>query len=128
MQPMGWDRLRSWARLAWTRVRPLRAYSRAVRASAQALWRRSRSLWGGLTDFEQFSIVALAALAAGVVFSSGWPSGGASRAALAIAGLGMVAFLIGIVGQASEEVLANRRAARDWEGERSQLIEQNTDL
>jgi len=89
---------------------------------------RSRSLWGGLTYFEQFTIVALAALAAGVVFSSGWPSGGASRAALAITGLGMVAFLIGIVGQASEEVLANRRAARDWEGERSQLIEQNTDL
>src|SRR5215468_6744551 len=107
MQPMGWDRLRCWARLAWTRVRPLRAYSRAVRASAQALWVRSRSLWGGLTYFEQFTIVALAALAAG--------------------GLGMVAFLIGIVGQASEEVLANRRAARDWEGERSQLIEQNTD-
>jgi signal transduction histidine kinase len=123
-----WNRLQCWVWLAWTRVRPLRAHGEAVRASAKALWVRARSLWGEQTYFEQFTLVALAALAAAVVFSSGWPSGGASRAALAIAGVGMVAFLIGIVGQASEEIVCNRRAARDWEGERAQLIEQNADL
>jgi signal transduction histidine kinase len=72
--------------------------------------------------------VALAALACGIAFFSGWPSGGGPPAVVAVVELGMVALLVAIVSQASEKIDGGRRAARDWDRERAQLIEQNAEL
>ena len=85
-------------------------------------------MWKGLTLIEQFTIVALVALACGVVLSAGWVRGGVPQAAVAVVELAMVGLLLAIVGRGSEEIAANRRAARDLHGERAHLLEQNADL
>ena len=121
MHPESWHRLQGWVRPVWTRVRPLRTQVRSA-------WTRARTVWGGLTHVERFTIVALVALAGGFVFFSGWPAGGASRAVVAVVELGMAALLVAIVCQAGEEIDSNRRAARDRDGERARLMEQNAEL
>ena len=101
---------------------------RPLRTQVLSGWTRARAVWGGLTHVERFAIAALVALAGGLAFFSGWPAGGASRAVVAAVELGMAALLVAIVGQASAEIDSNRRAARDRDGERAQLIEQNAEL
>jgi signal transduction histidine kinase len=121
MHLKSWHTLQIWVRPVWARVRPL---GKQVRSA----WASARTAWGGLTHNEQLTSVALAALACGAAVSSGWPSGGAPRAVLAVAELGMVALLIAIVGHASEEIASNRRAARDWSAEKARLVAHTAEL
>jgi len=89
---------------------------------------RVRLVWRRLSQIEQFAIVALVALACGVLFSAGLGRGGVPQVAVAVVELGTVVVLLAVVGRASEEIAASRRAAGDWNGEKARLIEQNTGL
>ena len=116
-----WHTLRCWVRRAWTQGQSLRTRVRSV-------WARVRCGWGGLTPIKQGTIVAVVALAGGVLAYGGWFHGGAPQLARTVAELAMVAVLLAIILHGREKVAANRHAAGDWEGKRARLLEQNANL
>src|SRR5687768_7559298 len=120
VQPL-WTLVHSqrWGRPMWTQVRPFWTQLRSTRNWLRFVWRR-------LTLIEQSVIVALAALACGLFVSAGGGGGGAPQVAVVV--LAMLAILLAMVGRASEEIAASRRAARGWSAEKARLIEQNADL
>jgi signal transduction histidine kinase len=86
-----------------------------------------RLIWRRLSLIEQFAVVALA-LVCGLFVSAGGGGGGVPQAAVAVVVLAMLVILPAMVGRASEEIAASRRAARGWNGEKARLLEQNADL
>jgi signal transduction histidine kinase len=119
--------LKSWRELQ-SRVLPVWTWMRLRGAQVRSVRERMAAVWDGLTHVEQLAIVAVAALACGLVLSGGWPGGGAPGIALAITEPAIVALLIATVGRASEHIAVHRRAARDRDAEGALLIGQNADL
>jgi signal transduction histidine kinase len=92
------------------------------------VWAHIRALWGGLAPIERIAISAVGALACGLSLVGGWRGGGAEGIALAVAEPAIVGLLMAIVAGASEDIADRRRAARDREAERTQLVRQNAEL
>jgi len=94
-----------------------------VRSSVlRSLAVRLGSYWVGRSLFEQFAIAALLALGCGVLLLDGWVSIKALQVPLALVGTGAGALLFALVGDASETIAAQQRAARSWDAERVRLI------
>jgi len=72
----------------------------------------------------QRSIASLPVLGCGALLFSGWANDGALPGVFAAVGIGVIGLLFAEVRRRGEAIAAQERAARDWDRERANLIEQ----